>query len=1063
MHLPRCHLWIAAVFCITTVWLVSTTYADSDLWQCGGPFGGYVQAMARATSDPDVVYAAVSYGVYLSEDFGASWTKLRFPTYHEIRDIATAPDDAYTVYVATEHGIYKCESFGGYWTDIGLDDVTALAISPDDPDMILAGAAGGNAGIYLSLNGGDTWELKYDASVYSVSTLLFDPDSSGHVYAGLSRSSGPGFLKSTDGGITWGATSLAATVVYEIAMSAAGSVPPVIYAMTKNDIYRSIDLGLTWVDTDAPFISAVGPYALAVDPVDPEIVYAGTKDSDGDVCRSIDGGIVWEIKADGFNWGNPSEIIVHPTTRHLLVGLAEGGVYRSTNYADDWLFSSVGMINTGIQSIEVHPDSANIIWAGSRGEGHRLAKSVDGGLTWQHGGVSTPSGVRTIYTYPANPSNVYVGFGTHVYKSSNGGSGWSPVNAFFYEEVRDVWVNPDYEDHMLVATYRAPNGNEGLYRSLDGGHVFYQPINMWACMTIACDPLNPWHVFVGTREAGYVLDSYDGGLTWGYFSPTGDWVDRVYDIEVDMRGNVYVGTDEGPKLYIDGLWREPFHFSSTKVYDVAVDTLADPPVIYIGTWGSGLRFSADGGVTWEQFADDPFEDYIYSLDIGYDSVTYLYVGTVYNGVWRRPVYRRPGIELSTDSLLFQLIAGESAEQSFTISNSGPSGAADMRYSITEQGFSFETQTANKFETPVWNVLLLTTEYYVPDIFNELNAFAGITMTLYPVDSLLYLNIADLMPYEVILTATVVLGFYAEVVGDVLADYIDYGGKVIVTNSGFDGDPGWHIEGRFMDEQYGPFELSTTYFVDTQTMFSAGYDHELLEGVTGVGTTELIYDCGLAPGAESIAYWRSGHIFAAMNDDVLAVNIVIISSWAGDLPQFLANAIDWFGSQSPDNPYLSLAPDCDTLPGGTEQSIVVTANAVGPGAGIATTELLVFNNVTGDEPLVITVTLDIRTDVGDGDSDPGPINFCLMPNHPNPFNATTVIEFDLPHRSHVELVIYNIIGQRVCTLVDEEFSAGTHRAVWDGRSDSGERISSGVYLYKLTADQFVDARKMVLLK
>jgi len=103
-----------------------------------------------------------------------------------------------------------------------------------------------------------------------------------------------------------------------------------------------------------------------------------------------------------------------------------------------------------------------------------------------------------------------------------------------------------------------------------------------------------------------------------------------------------------------------------------------------------------------------------------------------------------------------------------------------------------------------------------------------------------------------------------------------------------------------------------------------------------------------------------------------------------------------------------------------------------------------------------------TDVND-DPDNLPTAYALHQNYPNPFNPTTIIEYDLPKSSAVRLEIYNITGQKARTLVSGQLAAGRQSAEWDGRDASGRRVSSGIYLYRLTAGEFVQTRKMLLLK
>ena len=91
----------------------------------------------------------------------------------------------------------------------------------------------------------------------------------------------------------------------------------------------------------------------------------------------------------------------------------------------------------------------------------------------------------------------------------------------------------------------------------------------------------------------------------------------------------------------------------------------------------------------------------------------------------------------------------------------------------------------------------------------------------------------------------------------------------------------------------------------------------------------------------------------------------------------------------------------------------------------------------------------------------PDQFVLYQNYPNPFNPSTTIEFDLPKATHVSLKIYNILGEEVITLVSDKLSAGSYSYEWDASRSAG--MTSGVYLYRLQAGDYVVTRKMILMK
>lgn len=93
----------------------------------------------------------------------------------------------------------------------------------------------------------------------------------------------------------------------------------------------------------------------------------------------------------------------------------------------------------------------------------------------------------------------------------------------------------------------------------------------------------------------------------------------------------------------------------------------------------------------------------------------------------------------------------------------------------------------------------------------------------------------------------------------------------------------------------------------------------------------------------------------------------------------------------------------------------------------------------------------------------PNNYSLSQNYPNPFNPTTTIRFGLPLSENVQLKIYDILGREVRTLVNERYDAGAYNIQWDGKNSNGRQVSTGMYIYQIRAGQFVQTRKMLLLK
>lgn len=112
-----------------------------------------------------------------------------------------------------------------------------------------------------------------------------------------------------------------------------------------------------------------------------------------------------------------------------------------------------------------------------------------------------------------------------------------------------------------------------------------------------------------------------------------------------------------------------------------------------------------------------------------------------------------------------------------------------------------------------------------------------------------------------------------------------------------------------------------------------------------------------------------------------------------------------------------------------------------------------------------ITLNFETDLNVGTQNSIVLANNLIGNYPNPFNPTTTIYFNLAENSPVELTIYNVLGQKINTLINEELTAGPKQIIWNGRDENGESVSSGIYLYEMHVKNgdYTSTKKMILLK
>jgi hypothetical protein len=174
--------------------------------------------------------------------------------------------------------------------------------------------------------------------------------------------------------------------------------------------------------------------------------------------------------------------------------------------------------------------------------------------------------------------------------------------------------------------------------------------------------------------------------------------------------------------------------------------------------------------------------------------------------------------------------------------------------------------------------------------------------------------------------------------------------------------------------------------------------------------------------------------------------------------------DWGAIET--SPWLSMSATTGKSPSTVSFSVDIAGLDVGTyntQVEIKQVTLTAGMGVTDDiDTIYVKLLIDQPTDVED-EFGAIPKSYSLNQNYPNPFNPETVIEYNLPASGHVTLTVFNVIGQKVVDVVNGYESAGNKQAVWNGRDENGREVQSGVYFYRLTADNFSMTRKMMLLK
>ncbi|MBD3374501.1 T9SS type A sorting domain-containing protein [candidate division KSB1 bacterium] len=232
----------------------------------------------------------------------------------------------------------------------------------------------------------------------------------------------------------------------------------------------------------------------------------------------------------------------------------------------------------------------------------------------------------------------------------------------------------------------------------------------------------------------------------------------------------------------------------------------------------------------------------------------------------------------------------------------------------------------------------------------------------------------------------------------------------------------------------------TSLVLNPAMAAAGTVNKLTARATSTMNPDL---------ADSAVVWI--RIYESVIDTII-VQPDSVELAPGDSVAFVATAYDRFHSRLP------MRFDWQATGGEIDSSGRFYAGAMQGWAGITAVDS------SGTHQGVAHVRIRIPTGL-DTDQKPGhlPEHYALYQNHPNPFNPSTTIRFEVPERSHVTLRIFDVLGKQVKVLVDREIEPGLHTVVWDGHAGDDSDVASGIYFYVMQAGAFVHTRKAIYLR
>jgi photosystem II stability/assembly factor-like uncharacterized protein len=588
-------------------------------WEVTGPFGGDARTLVVSPDNPDILYLGTSDGqIFRSTDGAKEWQRLK-PGLEfrgiSVDQLVVDPRNPRTIYagvwaVATgvDSGVLKSEDGGEHWQMLketkGLK-ILSVTLAPSDSNFIVLGAANG---AFRSTDAGKNWERitpENHAEIRNINSLAIDPLDTNIIYAGTHHLP----WKTLDGGKTWKKAGDPGNGMVDdsdiMGISVNPNDPTMVFMNACSGIYRSNNAAEKWNKLPGIPFSARRTYALLPHPTRPEIIFAGTSEG---LWRSKDGGKRWMLLTS--KSAVIRSIVIHPSAPdRVLIATDDFGVKVSDNLGDSFLDANTGFIHRHILAIA--PDTnergrilASVYHDGSAGN---VFLSLDGGESWKLSSRGLGSrDVFAFYQMPSDPSIIYAGTNTGVYRSNDRGENWF----FVGKEKQEKEASPKAPARtpsrkrrvgairpggaVLVPASLSASNATGEYRAIAAQKRSKSsppqkskgkkaPPRRAAPKVV--EPLGPPR-FELTRQVDDIASFTDTEGNRGMLAATMDGLYRTID---ESKG--------WEKVYITG------YDPSGRVYSVSTHK-DSPNKIFAGT-NRGLYVSNDGGSTWDAIERGP--------------------------------------------------------------------------------------------------------------------------------------------------------------------------------------------------------------------------------------------------------------------------------------------------------------------------------------------------------------------------------------------------------------------------------------------------------------------------
>jgi photosystem II stability/assembly factor-like uncharacterized protein len=776
----------------------------------------------------------------------------------------------------------------------------------------------------------------------------------------------------------------------------------------------------------------------------------------------------WQTIGPHNKGGRTNAIAFNPQNASTMyLGSASGGLWRSYTGGigvDGWHYVPTGFPVLGVSTIAIEPNDSNTIYIGTgevynydaagTGAAYRntrgtygigILKTTDGGASWTNSldwSYQQQRGIWAVNINPLNPNTVWAGTTEGTYRSYDAGATWARVHDVVM--AMDLVINPIDTNIVITGNGNFASSGFGLYRTSDGG-------SSWTQITSGLPPYFEGKIqldiykadpnivyasigngfYVNYNNASWFCRSTDAGLNWEVRSTTdySKWQGWFsHDVAVDQSNpdnliiigiEVYKSTNGGSTIIqkstggLNSGFTPPIggqeggdDFTHSDAHDVKQHP-TDHNIYYIATDG-GIFRTSDFGETF----------------------------TSHNGRYQTTQFYNGTSSSQTDSL--KAMGG--FQDNSTDIYSGD--LAWFRAPVGGDGSWTAIDAAND------NIMFASSQYLnMRKSTNGGNNFFGVT----PPGNNITVFIA---PYKLFIQDGDII--YAG--RDIIYKSTNGGSSWYATNNGnvLDGNPTLAMDISYQTSN--KVYVGTAPYQTRSGLFRTNNGGTSWDNITGTLPDRFPADIAVDPNNDNIVYvtfygFGTGHVFKSINNgdtwtdksdnlpDVPTLAVIVDMNNSDHV--YIGTDIGVFVSTDGGGNWQDFNDGLPDAVQGMDLNITYANNVI---------RVMTHGNGAYERKLLSQIPVGVK---------PDPIvvaSFKLEQNYPNPFNPSTKISWQLPVDAFVSLKVYDILGNVVATLVNEEKAAGSYQTEFNASNHS-----SGTYIYRLQAGNFVQTRKMILLR